>query len=61
VNHVAEVADAEGHHPDIRIEYNKVTFELFTHAVGGLSENDFIMATKIDKLFSQGQQQLVTT
>jgi len=61
VNRVAEVAEAEGHHPDIRIVYNYVTFELFTHAVGGISENDFIMAAKIDKLFSQGQQQLVTT
>jgi 4a-hydroxytetrahydrobiopterin dehydratase len=61
VNRVAEIAEAEGHHPDIRIMYNKITFELFTHAVGGLSENDFIMAAKIDKLFAQGQQQLVTT
>jgi 4a-hydroxytetrahydrobiopterin dehydratase len=61
VNKAADLAEAEGHHPDIQIVYNKVTFELFTHAVGGLSENDFIMAAKIDKLFSQGQQRLVTT
>jgi 4a-hydroxytetrahydrobiopterin dehydratase len=61
VNRVADVAEIEGHHPDIRIVYNKVEFELFTHAVGGLSENDFIMAAKIDKLFLQGQQRLVTT
>ncbi len=61
VNKVADLAEAEGHHPDIRIVYNKVSFELFTHAVGGLSENDFIMAAKIDRLFSQGQQRLVTT
>ena len=61
VNRIAEVAEAEGHHPDIHIMYNKVMFELFTHAAGGLSENDFIMAVKIDKLFSQGQQRLVTT
>ena len=50
VNKVAPIAEAEGHHPDIYIFYNKVQLELYTHAVGGLSENDFIMAAKIDKL-----------
>lgn len=50
VNKVAEIADEEGHHPDIYIFYNKVQLELFTHAVGGLSENDFIMSSKINKL-----------
>lgn len=50
VNEVAEIADSEGHHPDIYIFYNIVNIELFTHAVGGLSENDFIMAAKIDKI-----------
>lgn len=50
VNKIAEIAEAEGHHPDIYIFYNKVQLELFTHTVGGLSENDFIMAAKIDKL-----------
>lgn len=50
VNKLAEVAEAEGHHPDIYIFYNKVQIDLFTHAVGGLSENDFIMAAKIDVL-----------
>lgn len=50
VNNVAKIADKEGHHPDIYIFYNKVQLDLFTHAVGGLSENDFIMASKIDKL-----------
>ncbi len=50
VNKLAEVAEAEGHHPDIYIFYNKVQIDLFTHAVGGLSENDFIMAAKIDAL-----------
>lgn len=52
VNEVAKIAEEEGHHPDIYIFYNKVQIDLFTHAVGGLSENDFIMAAKIDKLFS---------
>lgn len=50
VNKVAEIAEKEGHHPDIYIFYNKVQLDLFTHAVGGLSENDFIMAAKIDKV-----------
>lgn len=45
---VANLAESEGHHPDITINYNKVTLELTTHAIGGLSENDFIMAVKID-------------
>jgi len=50
VNKVAEIANHEGHHPDIYIFYNIVDLELFTHAVKGLSENDFIMAAKIDKI-----------
>lgn len=50
VNKVAEAVEEEGHHPDIYIFYNKVQLDLFTHAVGGLSENDFILAAKIDKL-----------
>jgi 4a-hydroxytetrahydrobiopterin dehydratase len=50
VNKVAELAESEGHHPDIYIFYNKVKMELHTHAIKGLSENDFIMAVKIDEL-----------
>lgn len=50
VNRIAKVAEEEQHHPDIYIFYNKVQVDLFTHAVGGLSENDFIMAQKIDQL-----------
>ncbi len=45
---VANLAESEGHHPDITINYNKVTLELTTHAIGGLSENDFIMAVKME-------------
>ena len=48
VNLVADIAEMEGHHPDIHIFYNKVLLELSTHAIGGLSENDFILAAKID-------------
>ncbi len=50
VNRVAELAEAEAHHPDIRISWNKVTLTLTTHAIGGLSENDFILAAKINEL-----------
>ncbi|MEO0530212.1 MAG: 4a-hydroxytetrahydrobiopterin dehydratase [Planctomycetota bacterium] len=47
----AEVAEEDGHHPDVHIEgYRNVWIELWTHAIGGLSENDFILAAKIDQL-----------
>lgn len=48
INKVAELAEKEQHHPDIKIFYNLVTITLWTHAISGLSENDFIMASKID-------------
>ena len=48
INLVAGIAEEEGHHPDIGIHYNKVKLILWTHAIGGLSENDFILAAKID-------------
>ena len=50
VNKIAALAEEEGHHPDIAISYNKVRIDLTTHAIGGLSENDFILAAKIDNL-----------
>jgi 4a-hydroxytetrahydrobiopterin dehydratase len=50
LNQVADVAESEGHHPDFTVHYNKVDFVIWTHAVGGLSENDFILAAKIDAL-----------
>jgi 4a-hydroxytetrahydrobiopterin dehydratase len=50
VNKIAEIAENEGHHPDFAVHYNKVEIELWTHAINGLSENDFIVAAKIDKL-----------
>jgi len=48
VDRVADIAEMEGHHPDIHVYYNKVVLELSTHAIKGLSENDFIVAAKID-------------
>jgi 4a-hydroxytetrahydrobiopterin dehydratase len=50
VNAVAWIAHGEDHHPDLTVGYNKVTIVFSTHSVGGLSENDFISAAKIDGL-----------
>lgn len=50
VNNIAATAEEEGHHPDIHIFYNKVRLELTTHKINGLSQNDFILASKIDML-----------
>ena len=47
---VGEIAESEGHHPDIQLSWGKVVVELTTHAIKGLSENDFIVAAKIDKI-----------
>lgn len=50
-NGVAELAEEEGHHPDLHLEgYRNGWIEIWTHAIGGLSENDFILAAKIDQL-----------
>jgi 4a-hydroxytetrahydrobiopterin dehydratase len=51
VNTVAWISHREDHHPDIALGYNKCRVEYTTHSVGGLSENDFICAAKIDVLF----------
>jgi 4a-hydroxytetrahydrobiopterin dehydratase len=50
-NRIAEIAEDDGHHPDLHLDgYRHVRVELWTHAIGGLSENDFILAAKIDQL-----------
>ncbi|HVV39259.1 MAG TPA: 4a-hydroxytetrahydrobiopterin dehydratase [Candidatus Paceibacterota bacterium] len=49
-NKVAAIAEEEQHHPDLTISYGDVGIELTTHAIEGLSENDFILAAKIDEL-----------
>lgn len=50
VNHVAKLAEAANHHPDITINYNKVKLRLTTHDEGGLTEKDFRLARKINAL-----------
>jgi 4a-hydroxytetrahydrobiopterin dehydratase len=53
VNRVAEVAEQEGHHPDIAIHWNRVDLTLWTHKIGGLHENDFILAAKVNRLLEE--------
>ncbi len=51
INKIAAIAESENHHPDIHLSsYRKLRIELSTHALGGLSENDFIVASKINEL-----------
>jgi 4a-hydroxytetrahydrobiopterin dehydratase len=50
-NRIGRIAEAEGHHPDLHLSgYRHVAVEIWTHAVGGLTENDFILAAKVDTL-----------
>ncbi|HNS96334.1 MAG TPA: 4a-hydroxytetrahydrobiopterin dehydratase [Polyangiaceae bacterium] len=50
LNRVASAAEEQGHHPDFCVHYNQVDVTLWTHAIGGLSENDFILAAVVDGL-----------
>jgi 4a-hydroxytetrahydrobiopterin dehydratase len=50
INKVADIAEGEGHHPDMHIWWNKIRLDLTTHAIKGLSTNDFILAAKINTL-----------
>jgi 4a-hydroxytetrahydrobiopterin dehydratase len=50
VNRIAPIAEAEKHHPDLLVSWGSVTVWLWTHAAGGITENDFILAAKIDHL-----------
>lgn len=53
VNAIAWIAQQEGHHPDLEVSYNSCTVHFTTHAVNGLTENDFICAAKVDALIAQ--------
>jgi len=59
VNRVADVAEREGHHPDFAIHWNKVDLTLWTHKIGGLHENDFIMTAKIARLLEDDRDATV--
>jgi 4a-hydroxytetrahydrobiopterin dehydratase len=52
IDKMAAVAEEEAHHPDFCVHYSRVDVTLWTHAVGGLSENDFILAAKIDGILA---------
>ena len=53
---VGEAAEAEGHHPRLTVEWGKVGVEWWTHAIGGLHRNDFIMSSKTDEIFVQAME-----
>lgn len=54
VNRIGDLAEQEGHHPDLTIHsWNQVRIELYTHSIKGLSDNDFILAAKINELLPQ--------
>lgn len=49
VNQTASIAENEGHHPNFSVDYDRVTVTIWTHAIDGLSRNDFILAAKLDR------------
>jgi len=51
VNRVGSIAEQQGHHPDILLNWGKVEITLWTHAIGGLTESDFIIAAKVDQVY----------
>jgi 4a-hydroxytetrahydrobiopterin dehydratase len=50
VKEIAKIAEAEGHHPDLHLSYGSLKVDLWTHAAGGLTENDFVLAAKMDRI-----------
>jgi 4a-hydroxytetrahydrobiopterin dehydratase len=56
VNRAGAIAEAEGHHPDLHLAWGRVGVELSTHVIGGLSENDFILAAKLDEALSEANR-----
>jgi 4a-hydroxytetrahydrobiopterin dehydratase len=50
INVISELAEVEGHHPDISFGWGYATIKIFTHAIKGLAESDFILASKIDRI-----------
>ena len=54
VNRLGAVAEQEGHHPDLCLAWGKVDVQIYTHKIRGLTESDFVMAAKIDQVYSAG-------
>lgn len=55
-NRVAEIAEREGHHPDLHIAWGKCKVEIWTHKVGGLTESDFYLAAKADRAYGRARE-----
>jgi 4a-hydroxytetrahydrobiopterin dehydratase len=53
INRIAPIAEAEAHHPDLLLAYGALTIQLWTHAAGGLTDNDFILAARLEPVISQ--------
>ena len=53
VNRVGELAEQQGHHPNIFLTWGRVRIEIWTHKIDGLTESDFVLAAKIDRLLAQ--------
>ena len=54
VNRAAQIAETEGHHPDLTLSWGRVEAKIYTHKIGGLSESDFILAAKLDAAYPGG-------
>jgi 4a-hydroxytetrahydrobiopterin dehydratase len=54
VNRAGEIAEEQGHHPDLYLAWGKVEVKIWTHKINGLSESDFILAAKIDRAYTSG-------
>ncbi len=55
-NQVGELAEEQGHHPDLTLSWGKVDVVIFTHKIRGLSESDFVLGAKIDRMHFQGKR-----
>lgn len=56
-NAVGEIAEAEGHHPELVTTWGRVTVRIWTHKINGLTESDFILAAKVDRAYAAGKSQ----
>lgn len=54
VNRMGAVAEEEGHHPDLCLAWGKVDVQIYTHKIRGLTESDFVLAAKVDQIYSAG-------
>jgi 4a-hydroxytetrahydrobiopterin dehydratase len=55
VNRAGAIAEEQGHHPDIYLTWGKARFQIYTHSVQGLTESDFVLGAKIERLFTAPQ------